>query len=173
MTTKPIEGIDPGESLRLRGLWEVAERSGLHRASSNLEAALIAYTEALDAKRVVKAHLDDAQADHDSVAALTETVVSRNVAREGNKTFVPDTDTDGGRRQVVADEAKAWVARQVAADPEVKQAAAALAAARTQLEEASDRIAVAERRVSLAKYQSDAAVALTNLLATAFTERTH
>jgi hypothetical protein len=95
------------------------------------------------------------------------------VVRESNKTFIPDLDSEGGRRQVTADEAKAWVGREVAADQDVREAASQLRVAQLRVEEARDRIATAERRIQATKHATDAAVALTNLLAVAFTESSH
>lgn len=165
-------GLEPDESGRLNALWAVADRAGLHRVSSNLEAALKEYETALDHKRAVKATVDQAEADYADAAGLAELIAARQVTREGNKTFVPDPESEGGRRQVTADEAKQWIARAVAADPEVAAAARQMGATKVALEEATDRIAVAERRIQTTKHATDAAVALTTLLAVAFNERT-
>lgn len=158
------------EKQRLNDLWAVADRAGLHRCTANLEAAILEYQNALTAKREAEAVLIAAQADHDDAAAIAEMTVARQVTRESNKTFIPDAD---GRRQVTADEAKTWVAREVAADDDVRAAISQLRAAQTSVEEARDRIAVAERRIQAIKHATDAAVALTNLLAVAFQEGTH
>ena len=158
------------EKQRLNDLWAVAERAGLHRCSAGLDAAILEYQQALEAKREAEAVVGQAQAQYDDAAAIAEMTVSRNVTRESNKTFIPDGDD---RRQVTADEAKTWVAREVAADDDVRDAASQLRAAQTSLEEAKDRIAVAERRIQANKHATDAAVALTNLLAVAFQESSH
>ena len=165
-----MPGVTADESLRLNALWSIADRAGLHRCSANLEAALIAYEEALDAKRAVDSEVADARTDHEAAVGLAEMAASRHITREGNRTFVPDADSDGGRRQVTADEARTWLARHVAEDPDVRDAAAALTAATVRLEERKDRIAVTERRIQIAKYTTDSAVALTDLLSHAFKE---
>lgn len=165
-----LPGVTAEESLRLNGLWAIAERAGLHRCSALLDAALTGYETALDAKRDIDALWAEAKADHENAVGLAELDVARRLIREGNKTYVPDIEVDGGRRAVLADEARTWVARQVADDNDVKQAVAALTAVTVRLEEAKDRIAVAERRIQITKYSTDSAVALTDLLGHAFKE---
>lgn len=162
--------FDQTEKQRLNELWAVADRAGLHRCAASLDAAVIEYQTALTAKREAEAETASAQADYDDAAAIAEMTVARNVARESNKTFIPDPEAADGRRQVTADEAKTWVAREVAADDDVRAALSQLRAAQTRLEEARDRIACADRRISAAKHSNDSAVALTNLLAIAFRE---
>lgn len=155
------------EKQRLNDLWAVAERAGLHRCSASLDAAVLEYQQALTAKREAEAVAVTAQADYDDAVAIAEMTVARLIVRESNKTYIPDGDS---RRQVTADEAKTWVAREVSTDDDVRAAASQLRAAQTSLEEAKDRIAVAERRIQANKHATDAAVALTNLLAVAFQE---
>lgn len=166
-----MQGLNAEESVRLNALWQVADRAGLHGCTSRLDSALLEYKDALDSKREIKAEVDQAQADRDDAANMARTVISRSVTREGTKTYVPDGE-NGEPRQVTADEAKAWVERTIAADDEVVAADKPLADARLRLEEATDRIALAERRILAARYSTDASVALTNLLATAFKETT-
>lgn len=166
------ETVTDFERKRLNDLWQVAERAGLHRCSAALDAAILDYQQALTAKREAEAVVGGVQAEYDDAVALAEMTVARQVTKEGNKTFIPDPTGEGGRRQVTADDAKTWVAREVAADQDVRAAASDLRAAQTALEEARDRIAVAERRIQAHKYATDAAVALTNLLAVAFKEGT-
>lgn len=165
-----MPGITTEESVRLNALWRVADQAGLHQCSARLDSALLEYEAALEAKREAKAEVDQAQADRDDAANMARTDISRRVSREGNKTSVPDGE-NGSPRQVTADEAKAWVERTIAAEPDVVSCDKPLAAARLRYEEITDRIALAERRIQAARYSTDAAVALTGLLATAFTER--
>jgi exonuclease VII small subunit len=162
--------LDQTEKQRLNDLWQVADRAGLHRCAASLDAAVLEYQQALTAKREAEAETASAQADYDDAAAIAEMTVARQIVRESNKTFIPDPESADGRRQVTADEAKTWVAREVAADDDVRAALSHLRSVQTRLEEARDRIATADRRISAAKHGSDAAVALTNLLAIAFRE---
>lgn len=163
-----MPGITNEESTRCRALMAVAEKAGLQECSARLESTIIGYQDALDAKRAARVELDEAQADYDDEQGRARLVISRQVTKDNTKTYIPD---DGERRQVSAPEAAAWVERVVAQDGDVIAAAKPLAAAKLRLEETEDRIKVAERRVSAAKYATDAAVSLTNLLATAFQER--
>lgn len=164
-----MQGITEQESVRMRALWAVAEKAGLHRANTALQDSLTAYEQVLDGRRVAKAELDERQAEYEDQIGLARQVHGRKIVKEGTKTYVPDED---GRRQVTADDAKAWLERIVAQDDDVISAAKPLAAARLRLEETEDRVKVAERRISSTKYQTDSAVALTNLLSTAFKETT-
>jgi hypothetical protein len=153
----------------LNDLQAIAKRTGVADVEAHILDALTNYEQTLAAKRQAEAVVVAAQAEHDEAYALAYLVAGRDVTRDGNKTFVPDGDST---RQVTADEARVHVARKVAADPDVRAAATNLRAATVALEEVKDRITVAERRISATKYQTDAVVALTNLLALAFKETT-
>lgn len=154
-------GLSPDDSARLNGLWAVAEKVGLTAMPAVLESAVKDYDTALAAKRQHDAIVGEAQAAYDDAAALAELDLARQVRREGNKTFVPDGDSE---RQVTADEAKQWVARQVAADVEVAKHARNVAAERVAAEEARDRVKVAEVRISAVRYATDANVAIARLM---------
>lgn len=154
-------GLTEADSARLNGLYKVAEKVGLAAMPAVLEAAVKAYDDALAAKREHDAILGEAQAAYDDAAALAEMAEARRVRREGNKTFVPDGDAE---RQVTADEAKQWVARQVAADPDVSRHARNVASERVAAEEARDRVKVAEVRISAVRHSVDANVAIARLM---------
>lgn len=166
-----MPGLTSDENTRLNALWKVADTAGLHKCSAAMESALMEYDAALGAKREAKAEADQAQADYDDALNMARTDISRRIVRETNKTYVPDGE-GGERRQVTADEAKAWVERVAAAEPDVASTEKPLAAARMRLEEVTDRVAFSERRLQAVRYQTDSAVALTNLLSAAFKEQT-
>ncbi len=146
-------------------LWQVADKAGLHSTPATLDAAILAYEAAQKAHRVAKAAWDEAKAVHDDALAMTEYDLGSSIVKEASKTFIVTGDD---RRQVTADEAKDWVKREAAKDPEVITAAKALRAAETHKDETVDGLALADRRISAAKHNVDAAIALARLLTTTF-----
>ena len=160
-----MPGISAEEETRCRLLEAVANKAGLQSAVAGLTTTIDEYEKHLGSKREAKAEVDQAQADYDDQAGIARTIYARQVVKDGTKTFIPDGNE---RRQVTAPEAASWVEWAVATDSEVAATAKPLAAAKQRLEETDDQIKVCERRVSASKYAAEAAVALCNILATAF-----
>lgn len=61
--------LAPEEKGRLFDLWQVADKAGLHHCSAIIDAAIIGYRKALDAKQVTAAALTEAKQVHADAAA--------------------------------------------------------------------------------------------------------
>jgi len=130
-----------------------------------------AWERALSAKRNTDAEVRRRAEVAADAQIEAEWALADSFVTEGNKTYLLTGTIDGDgaqtRRQVSADEKRAWIGWRVAKEPAVAKATHALAAATEDAEAHRDAVAVAERRVKAAAGDLAAAMQLLATLSTA------
>lgn len=140
--------------------------AGIHAARRSLAAALDALDDAQTAKRQADAELAAAVDAEQSARAEAEWDLDGRFVVEANKTYLVDGDA---RRQMTADERRAWKQQEADRLPAVAETKRRRQAAEERAAEARDRITAADRRFSAAKAELQAAVAVLETLRTALT----
>ena len=155
------------ERQRLNDMLKVADRAGVIRLSALIEAKVMGIDDAMRHRRETDAAVASAKADYDDAVAFAELTLGKAIRKEGAKTYIYESESND--RQVTADEARTWLAREVAKDSDVAAAASQLRTAEMRATEARDLVTVAERAFSAAEKALDASVATARLLELAFT----
>lgn len=140
-------------------------------ARRSVAAALDAHRNAQTAYRQAQGSEAEAENTHASAVGEAEWVLGDHFVSESNKTYLvvfKGDDTEHAvRRQVTADEKRAWIAAEARKQAPVREAEAALRKAKEATATARDELSHAELRVKAAGGDRDAAVAELNLLAAA------
>lgn len=166
---------------------KLVNEAGIPTARNKLGSALdvldLSQKELREAQAVERAK----QEAFDQAVLDVEWTLDANFVRESNRTYlVEDCSTCGGagmqrggpdqsspcsvciegqsRRQVTADEAKAWKAARARKAPEVMAAREALRRATERTYAARDAVALSERRISACTHELDAAVGVLAIL---------
>ena len=152
----------------------VAVRAALNEAGVvKARHALADALDALAAAQKTKREADNDERLHqENVAkavAAAEWELDGRFVVEGNKTYL--TLDGDNRKAMTADERKRYKADEALKDPQVRQATSALRDAEHRTAEARDALAVADKRLSVARADLDAAVAVLNALTLALPAR--
>lgn len=173
MSTATIDGrpstITPGERHRLNDLWtELAGKAGIHDARTNQRTALEVFEQALTAKRAVDSEVRGAAERLTAARVGVEWELKKTRFKAvGNKTVLVTPGEDD--TPMTAPEVKEWIATEAGNHPDVIEAAVEHRACLDDQEVARDAVVVADKRLSLAKYDLQAAVALLNTLTNGIT----
>lgn len=139
---------------------------GIHDARRNLAGSLDLIADAQTAKRGADDELKLLTEAVDAAVLEAEWELDGQFVTEANKTFLVVGDD---RRQMTADERKAWKQAHALKHPTVAAALAARRAGESRANEARDALALAERRFSACKANLAAAVAQLETLRAALT----
>lgn len=152
--------------------------AGIPHARSALRSALDVLEAAQRQNREAQQTAQVAQETYDQAVLEAEWELDGRLVREGNKTFLvtpgtADDETDEKRRQLTADEARAWKQAEARKMPAVAEALVALRRANDRVLDTRDAVAVAEKRISACTHELDASVAQLNLLAVGLAASDH
>lgn len=159
-------------SVTLSAAQAACKEVGVRRVRDDLIASLSRIADAQEAKRDADFEADAARQAVADARAEAEWLLGGSFVSEGNKTFLVATNADGEateRRQMTADEKRAWIARAVESNSDVAVAAKVLASAEMAQTEARDGLALANTANSALRHVLDAAVAELATLRTALT----
>lgn len=153
---------------------------GLYKARARVWESIDRIT---DAQQGVRSHAEQARrlkAELDTAVAEAEWMLDGRLVREGNKTFLveactgceDESCTGQTRRQITADDARDWKAREALKAPPVHRAAEAVRLEEQSLQEARDELVVAEKFNQAARADLDAAIAAVTTLAASIRKET-
>lgn len=143
--------------------------AGVHRYQAELLDAEDLIRRGLEQKRRAEVELDQARSDHAAALAEAEWMLGDRFVVESNKTYLVDPANAEAKRQMTADEKRAWLAREAAKQPAVADTAKRLQQVDLALAEARDAIDLARLAFTARKHCLDAAVVELQTLATSLT----
>lgn len=172
--------LTPTEELAARAviaIGEVAQQRTFEEARAALnEAGIVAARkrvfDALDRIEAAQARvraarqLEQLRADEvDQAMAAAEWGLDDRFMKEGAKTYLKAPWAGDERRQVSADERRAWITAEARKDPTVVDARALHAGAELELATCRDELVVADKHFSACKHDLEAAIATVTTLA--------